>query len=260
MSGVDGRLPGPDDRYEMPSMVVTDEVVVREKGAFLIGELEGSGRLRVGDLAICDGRQLEISWLERFHQILTEVAAGSGAVAVGVGDIDGAAALKGKVLRFEPRPVDGMPALADGGVVVPDQALLVGFSQHRRSAGRRFAVLILEGLRVRLVDGDGRLLVDAPGEQLYAEKVSGTQVALRSPDGEVRYLVGPQPEWAKRRRGAELVGRYGARIVPDPRLEDDESSLAKFMVTPATAKLRYSKRWAPVLLKMLGTRGVRATR
>jgi hypothetical protein len=38
-----------------------------------------------------------------------------------------------------------------------------------------------------------------------------------------------------------------------------EGPLAKFMVTRATARRRDSKRWAPVLLKALRTRGVRAT-
>jgi hypothetical protein len=253
---VDDETPGARDGGPVLSMTVNDVMLSTLKGAVLLGELEGSGRVGIGDLAICDDRTLEICGFDRFRQTPAEVTGGSGAVGVAVGDIEDAAALRGKVLRFAPRPAFGMPSLTEGGVVVPDQGVLVGFSEHQRSPARKFAVLILDGMRVRLVDGDDCPLVDAAGEQLCADRVSRTQVALRCAHGSVFYLVGPQEGWAKQRAGAELVQRYRARVVPDLRLADDEGHLAKFMITPATTRLRHSKLWASVLLKMLRTRGV----
>ena len=67
---------------------------------------------------------------------------------------------------------------------------------------------------------------------------SPTQVELHEPDGTVRYIVGPLPQWAKRGRGAELVNRYHAQV------------------TPATSQLRRLRQWPPVLIAMLRARGV----
>jgi hypothetical protein len=147
-------------------------------------------------------------------------------------------------------PTGGPP----GGL--EDQAVLVAWSHRRRSPSRQFAALVLEGTRVRLMDADGAVLLDASGPALHADIVSPTQVELHAPDGTVRYLVGPLPQWAKRGRGAELVKRYGAQLTPDPELLQPEGRLSRFMVTPSTSQLRRLRQWPPVLLAMLRDRGV----
>jgi hypothetical protein len=99
-------------------------------------------------------------------------------------------------------------------------------------------------------------VLDAEGTALRADIVSPTQVELHGPDGIVRYIVGPLPQWGKRGRGAELVSRYGARLEPDPELVAPEGRLARFMVTPASSQLRRLRLWPPVLVAMLRRRGV----
>jgi hypothetical protein len=137
-----------------------------------------------------------------------------------------------------------------------DQAVLVAWSHRRRSPTRKFAALILEGSRVRLVDADGETLFEADGSTLRADIVSPTQVELQAPDGTVRYLVGPLPQWGKRGRGAQLVSRYGAQVTPDAELVQPEGRLSRFMITPATSQLRRLRQWPPVLVALLRSRGV----
>jgi hypothetical protein len=138
-----------------------------------------------------------------------------------------------------------------------DQAVLVAWSVRRRSPSRQFAALILEGSRVRLMDADGVPLLEADGDSLRADIVSPTQVELHEPDGTVRYLVGPLPQWARRGQGAELVNRYGAQLTPDPDLVAPEGRLSRFMITPATSQLRRLRLWPPVLVGMLRSHGVK---
>jgi hypothetical protein len=156
--------------------------------------------------------------------------------------------------------IPGVGEDATGGQAsaTTDQAVLVAWSYRRRSPSRQFAALILEGARVRLIDATGDVLLDADGHALRADIVSPTQVELHEPDGTVRYLVGPLPQWAKRGRGAELVNLYGAQIVPDAELVEPEGRLSRFMVTPATSQLRRLRQWPPVLVAMLRDRGVGA--
>jgi hypothetical protein len=137
-----------------------------------------------------------------------------------------------------------------------DQAVLVAWSERRRSATRQFAALILTGSRVLLLDAGGEVLLEAEGDALRAGIVSPTQVELHALDGTVRYLVGALPQWGKRGRGAELVNRYGAQLTPDPELLEPEGRLSRFMVTPATSQLRRLRQWPPVLMAMLRARGV----
>jgi hypothetical protein len=137
-----------------------------------------------------------------------------------------------------------------------DEAVLVAWSYRRRSPSRQFAALVLTGSRVRLMDAGGEVLLEADGDTLRAGIVSPTQVELRAPDGSVRYLVGPLPQWAKRGRGAELVNRYGAQLTPDPELVQPEGRLSRLMITPATSQLRRLRQWPPVLMAMLHGRGV----
>jgi hypothetical protein len=137
-----------------------------------------------------------------------------------------------------------------------DRAVLVAWSHRRRSPSRQFAALVLEGSRVRLLDADGEVLLDADASSLRAEIVSPTQVELHEPDGTVRFLVGPLPQWAKRGHGAALVKRYGVQLTPDPELVQPEGRMSRFMVTPATAQLRRLRQWPPVLVAMLHSRGV----
>jgi hypothetical protein len=137
-----------------------------------------------------------------------------------------------------------------------DQVVLVAWSERRRSPTRQFAALVLEGTRVRLMDSDGTAVLDAEGATLRADIVSPTQVELHAPDGIVRYIVGPLPQWGKRGRGADLVSRYGAQLEPDPELVAPEGRLSRFMVTPATSQLRRLRQWPPVLVAMLRQRGV----
>jgi hypothetical protein len=139
-----------------------------------------------------------------------------------------------------------------------DQAVLVAWSHRRRSPTRQFAALILEGGRVRLIDAEGTILLDAEGDMLRADIVSPTQVELHEPDGTVRYLVGPLPQWGKRGQGAALVKRHGAQLTPDAELVAPEGRLARFMVTPASSQLRRLRQWPPVLVAMLRDRGVAA--
>ncbi|MFZ1992556.1 MAG: hypothetical protein WAU75_00485 [Solirubrobacteraceae bacterium] len=139
-----------------------------------------------------------------------------------------------------------------------DHAVLVAWSHRRRSPTRQFAALVLEGSRVRLMDADGETLLEADGSALRADIVSPTQVELHAPDGTVRYLVGPLPQWGKRGRGAELVSRYGAQLTPDTELVQPEGRLSRFMITPATSQLRRLRQWPPVLMALLRSRGVAA--
>lgn len=111
-----------------------------------------------------------------------------------------------------------------------------------------------------LVDVGDNALIDALGETLSADIASGTQVALQAADGTVRYLVGPLPEWGNDGDGADLVRRYDAKLIPDPKPIEAEGRFAKLMVTPATSRLRYHELWPAVLLKMLRTRGVQSGR
>jgi hypothetical protein len=137
-----------------------------------------------------------------------------------------------------------------------DQAVLVAWSDRRRSPTRQFAALILRGSRVLLMDSGHEVVLEAEGDALRARIVSPTQLELHAPDGTVRYLVGPLPQWGKRGRGAELVNRYGAQLTPDPELVQAEGRLSRFMVTPATSQLRRLRQWPPVLMAMLRARGV----
>jgi hypothetical protein len=141
-------------------------------------------------------------------------------------------------------------------VGLKNQAVLVAWSVRRRSPTRQFAALVLEGTRVRLMDSGGEVLLDAAAGGLQADIVSPTQVELHEPDGTVRYLVGPLPQWGKRGRGADLVNRYGAQLTPDPGMVQPEGRMSRFMVTPATAQLRRLRQWPPVLVAMLRSRGV----
>jgi len=137
-----------------------------------------------------------------------------------------------------------------------DEAVLVAWSYRRRSATRQFAALVLNGSRVRLMDVGGKVLLDAQGDTVRADIVSPTQIELHTPDGTVRYIVGPRPQWGKRGRGAEIVNRYGAKLTPDPELLKPEGRLSRLMVTPATSQLRRLRQWPPVLLAMLRSCGV----
>jgi hypothetical protein len=154
------------------------------------------------------------------------------------------------IRRVGEDPSGGAPA------GITDQAVLVAWSYHRRSPTRQFAALILEGPQVRLIDAGGEVLIDAEGDALRADVVSPTQVELHAPDGTLRYLVGPLPQWGKRGRGAELVKLYGAQLTPDADLVAPEGRLSRFMVTPATSQLRRLRQWPPVLVAMLRSRGV----
>ncbi|HEX3691689.1 MAG TPA: hypothetical protein VHV28_18455 [Solirubrobacteraceae bacterium] len=136
--------------------------------------------------------------------------------------------------------------------------MLVAWSYRRRSPSRQFAVLILAGSHVSLIDAGGEVLIDAEGDALRADVVSPTQLELHAPDGTVRYVVGSLPQWARRGRAAEVVERYGAQLEPDPELLAPEGRLSRFMVTPATSQLRRLRQWPPVLLAMLRARGVAA--
>jgi hypothetical protein len=156
------------------------------------------------------------------------------------------------ITRVGEDPSGGAPA------GITDQAVLVAWSYRRRSPSRQFAALVLEGSRVRLMDATGEVLLEAEGKALHAEIVSPTQVELHAPDGTVRYLVGPLPQWAKRGRGAELVNLYGAQLTPDPDLVAPEGRLSRFMITPATSQMRRLRQWPPVLVAMLRDRGVGA--
>ena len=156
------------------------------------------------------------------------------------------------ITRVGEDPTGGLP----GGP--EDQTVLVAWSHRRRSPSRQFAALILEGARVRLIDAEDTVLLDADGDTLRADIVSPTQVELHAPDGSVRYLVGPLPQWGKRGRGAELVKRYGAQLTPATELVTPEGRLARFMVTPASSQLRRLRLWPPVLVAMLRDRGVAA--
>jgi hypothetical protein len=144
----------------------------------------------------------------------------------------------------------------DASAGAQDQAVLVAWSVKRRSPTRQFAALILTGSRVSLIDAGGEVLLEAEGDTLRADIVSPTQVELHEPDGTVRYLVGPLPQWGKRGRGAELVNRYGAQLTPDPELVEPEGRLSRFMITPATSQLRRLRLWPPVLVAMLRGCGV----
>ncbi len=145
-----------------------------------------------------------------------------------------------------------------GGVSagLADQAVLVAWSYRRRSPTRQFCALILTDSRVSLMDASGEALLEADGDTLRADIVSPTQVELREPDGTVRYLVGPLPQWGRRGRGAELVTRYGAELEPGPELVAPEGRLSRFMITPATSQLRRLRQWPAVLVAMLRARGV----
>ncbi len=156
------------------------------------------------------------------------------------------------ITRVGEDPSGGAPA------GITDQAVLVAWSYRRRSPSRQFAALVLEGSRVRLMDATGEVLLEAEGQALHADIVSPTQVELHAPDGTVRYLVGPLPQWAKRGRGAELVNLYGAQLTPDPDLVAPEGRLSRFMITPATSQMRRLRQWPPVLVAMLRDRGVGA--
>jgi hypothetical protein len=137
-----------------------------------------------------------------------------------------------------------------------DEAVLVAWSERRRSPSRQFAALVLQGTRVRLMDAGGEAQLDADGATLRADVVSPTQIELHAPDGTIRYIVGPLPQWGKRGRGAELVTRYGAQLVPAPEQVAPEGRLSRFMVTPATSQLRRLRLWPPVIIAMLRERGV----
>ena len=145
-----------------------------------------------------------------------------------------------------------------GGVSegLADQAILVAWSYRRRSPTRQFCALVLAGSRVSLMDAAGQPLLEAEGGDLRADIVSPTQVELHEPDGTVRYLVGPLPQWARRGQGAELVTRYGAELEPEAELVAPEGRLSRFMVTPATSQLRRLRQWPPVLVALLRARGV----
>jgi hypothetical protein len=134
--------------------------------------------------------------------------------------------------------------------------VLVAWSYRRRSPTRQFAALVLSGSRVSLMDTAGEALLEADGDTLRADIVSPTQVELHEPDGTMRYLVGPLPQWGRRGQGAELVKRYGAQLDPDAELVAPEGRLSRFMITPATSQLRRLRLWPPVLVAMLRTRGV----
>lgn len=110
---------------------------------------------------------------------------------------------------------------------------------------------------MRLADSDEEMLLDADGDTLRADIAGPSVVELHEPDGTVRYLVGPLPQWGKRGRAAELVNRYGAQLTPDPALVQPEGRLSRLMITPATSQLRRLRQWPPVLVTMLRARGVR---
>jgi hypothetical protein len=153
-------------------------------------------------------------------------------------------------------PCVGEESSAGAPAGLQDQTVLVAWSYRRRSPSRQFAALLLTGSRVRLMDSEGEVLIDADGASLRADIVSPTQVELHEPDRTVRYLVGPLPQWGKRGRGADLVNRYGAQLTPDPERIQPEGRMSRFMVTPATAQLRRLRQWPPVLVAMLRERGV----
>jgi hypothetical protein len=143
-----------------------------------------------------------------------------------------------------------------GPAALEDDAVLVAWALKRRSVTRHFAALLLHGSRVGLVDADGDMLLDVEGAELSAGIAGPSVIELHEPDGTVRYIVGPLPQWGRRGRGAELVERYAARVTPDPELVAPESRVNRLMVTPATSQLRRMRQWPPVLMAMLAARGV----
>jgi hypothetical protein len=112
--------------------------------------------------------------------------------------------------------------------------------------------------RRRLVGGDRRPLLDAPGGQLNADMVRGRKWRFALQTAKCAYLVGPQLRWTRHGQGADLVERYGARIVADPywKTGGPAGQVHGHQGDRATARL---EALGAVLLKALRTRGVRAT-
>src|SRR5580704_16081664 len=89
-----------------------------------------------------------------------------------------------------------------GPAALEDDAVLVAWALKRRSVTRHFAALLLHGSRVGLVDAEGDVLLDVEGAQLSAGIAGPSVIELHEPDGTVRYIVGPLPQWGRRGRGA----------------------------------------------------------
>ena len=102
-------------------MHVSDVFHISGRGSVVIGQLEGSGYLNVGDMMTCAGRSWQVGGLEQFRKMLKTVAPGAD---VGVLLKGGAAdVVRGMTVQFEPSSAAGGPQF-DPTIVGPQFTVL----------------------------------------------------------------------------------------------------------------------------------------
>ena len=78
------------------------------KGTILTGQLEGHGRLRVGDFLVCDEQAYEVCGIEKFRPVADE-AGPSESIGLALGTSVVKDGFDGKHVSFRVRPSSGTP-------------------------------------------------------------------------------------------------------------------------------------------------------
>jgi hypothetical protein len=215
--------------------------------------MQGDGRLRVGDILVCDGQPYEIVSIEKFKRVVDEAGAGEAVgLALGAGvDKDG---FEGKHVSFRGRPSSGVPGRSPQGAFVPSRGDVVVRWGTRKGRTKDWGVLSFGGLTATLRADDGTVV--------FAEACSGLTVRADSvdlwvigPDGTGRSLRGPTPQECRRSEVRAVANGGQASLVPDPGLSGPNRWWEKLMITRASASMRWQIHWRRALVTMFEARG-----
>lgn len=238
------------------SMTVTDTFFVAgpwTKGTILTGELQGDGRVRVGDILVCDGQSYEIVGIEKFRRPGDEAAAGE-AVGLALGTGVDRKGFEGKHLTFRRRPASGVPGRSPQGDFVPSRVDAVVNWGTRKGRTTGWGVLSFDGLTATLRADDGAVV--------FVELCSGLTVSTGSvdlwvvrPDGTGTSLRGLAPQEWRRSEVLALAKGGQASLIPDPGLSGPNRWWEKLMITSASASLRSKMHWRRALVTMFEARG-----
>jgi hypothetical protein len=223
------------------------------KGTILTGELQGEGRLRVGETLICDGQLHEIVGIEKFKAVVDEAAAGE-AVGLALGAGVAKDGFEGKHVTFQARPSSGVPARSPQGAFVPSRGDAVVRWGTREGRTKDWGVLSFDGLTAALRADDGAAVFAGACSGLTV-KADSVDLWVIGPDGTGTSLRGPTPQECRRGEVRALAGGGRATVVADPALSGPDRWWEKLMITKASASLRCQIHWRRALVTMFEARG-----
>ena len=91
-------------------MPVDDVFHIKGRGTVVTGQLQGEGRLNVGDTMLCNGQCWQVSGIEQFRTTLTTAVPGATiGVLLNGGPVPNV--LRGQIAGFSPGTIGGMQDL-----------------------------------------------------------------------------------------------------------------------------------------------------